>query len=40
MFDLWSKLMKCLDLEELTFSEMYDKEKAEDGRRLFQIGNI
>mmetsp|Transcript_14808 Transcript_14808/g.10705 ORF Transcript_14808/g.10705 Transcript_14808/m.10705 type:complete len:143 (+) Transcript_14808:1301-1729(+) len=36
-FDVWSKFMRLLGLEELTFSEFYEEEKAEEGKRLVQI---
>jgi hypothetical protein len=38
LFALWSKLMTSLGLEELSFSEVFDQEKVDDGKRLAKIG--
>lgn len=32
IFDLWSKLMVCIGLDDFTFTEIYDDHKVEDGK--------
>ena len=39
-FDLWSKLMVCLGLDEFTFAAVMDAQKIEDGRELARIGKF
>eukprot|EP00347_Sterkiella_histriomuscorum_P007168 403349999 len=36
-FDLWSKMMKCMGLDEFSFTEIYDEEKVADGKQLCKI---
>ena len=31
LFDIWSKFMICIGLEELTFSEVLDEERSKEG---------
>ncbi len=38
-FDLWSKLMLCLGLEDFQFAEVIDAVKIEEGKTLAKIGN-
>ena len=34
LFALWSKLLICLGLDDYTFSEVFDKNRVEDGKKL------
>ncbi|CDW77697.1 UNKNOWN [Stylonychia lemnae] len=36
-FDLWSKLMKCIGLDEFAFTEIYDEEKVADGKQICKL---
>lgn len=38
VFDVWSKLMVCLGLDDFTFAAVIDSQKIEDGRELARIG--
>ena len=37
-FDVWSKLMLCLGLEDFQFAEVIDAVKIEEGKTLARIG--
>ena len=36
-FDVWTKVVTSVGLEELAFSEVFDPERVENGRKLLQI---
>lgn len=39
-FDLWSKFMRKIGLEDFTFTQVYDSQIKDDGKRLSQIGKL
>lgn len=39
-FDLWSKLMKCMGLDEFSFTEIFAEDKVADGLQLCKIGKL
>ena len=39
-FDVWSKLMLCLGLEDFQFAEVIDTVKIEEGKTLARIGKL
>lgn len=38
VFDVWSKLMVCMGLDDFTFAEIIDSQKIEDGKHLAKLG--
>ena len=36
-FDIWTKIVRSVGLEELAFSEVYDESRVENGRKLVKI---
>ena len=38
VFDVWSRLMVCIGLDDFTFAEVMDSIKVQDGRQLAKIG--
>lgn len=38
-FDIFSKLLQCLGLEQFQFNRTFDDEKIHDGRLLLKKGN-
>ena len=38
MFDVWTKTMVCLGLEDFTFAGVADETKVQDGKQIARIG--
>jgi hypothetical protein len=38
IFDVWSRLMVCMGLDEFTFAEVVDQQKIDDGKQLAKFG--
>ena len=36
-FDIWTKIVKSVGLEELAFTDVFDESRVENGRKLVKI---